>query len=177
MEIPTIENNTLNISLIMNLFFRLQAPVHHQENVTMWWVLSCAVAPKGMSWAPSREFVRTSTSVLLILGYAKTEFVLIQMEVTAISNSLKKVEVIVFEFIPTHDSFLGAFCTCHEGYILDQNTMKCIDVRQEQCYDSYNRGQCTEPRGMTITAKECCCSKGAAWGRYCEKCPPEGSRE
>lgn len=53
--------------------------------------------------------------------------------------------------------------------------MKCIDVRQEQCYDSYVRGQCGEPRGMTITAKECCCSKGAAWGRYCERCSPEGS--
>lgn len=55
--------------------------------------------------------------------------------------------------------------------------MKCIDVRQEQCYDSFNREQCSEPRGMSITAKECCCSKGAAWGRYCERCPPEGSRK
>lgn len=72
---------------------------------------------------------------------------------------------------------LGAFCTCHEGYILDQNTMKCIDVRQEQCYDAFNREQCSEPRGMSITAKECCCSKGAAWGNYCERCPPEGSRK
>ncbi|XP_072384771.1 fibrillin-1-like [Diabrotica undecimpunctata] len=69
----------------------------------------------------------------------------------------------------------GAFCTCQEGFILDQATMKCIDVRQEQCYDVFNRGQCSEPRGMSITAKECCCSKGAAWGRYCERCPPEGS--
>lgn len=70
----------------------------------------------------------------------------------------------------------GAFCTCHDGYILDHNTMKCIDVRQEQCYDVFSRGQCLEPRGLQITAKECCCSKGAAWGRYCERCPPEGSR-
>lgn len=53
--------------------------------------------------------------------------------------------------------------------------MKCIDIRQEQCYDSFINGQCSEPRGMTITAKECCCSKGEAWGRYCEKCPPDGS--
>ncbi|KAJ8963502.1 hypothetical protein NQ314_005581 [Rhamnusium bicolor] len=65
---------------------------------------------------------------------------------------------------------------CQEdGYILDQNTMKCIDVRQEQCFDLYSRGQCMEPRGMSITAKECCCSKGAAWGRYCERCPADGS--
>ncbi|KAJ8945200.1 hypothetical protein NQ318_013650 [Aromia moschata] len=71
----------------------------------------------------------------------------------------------------------GAFCTCPEGFILETNTMKCIDVRQEQCYDLYNRGQCLEPRGMSITAKECCCSKGAAWGRYCEKCPAEGSAD
>ncbi|KAF7284743.1 hypothetical protein GWI33_021612 [Rhynchophorus ferrugineus] len=71
----------------------------------------------------------------------------------------------------------GAFCTCPEGFILDQQTMKCIDVRQDQCYDLYTQGRCTEPRGMQITAKECCCSKGAAWGRYCERCPKEGSPE
>ncbi|XP_050313522.1 fibrillin-2-like [Anthonomus grandis grandis] len=71
----------------------------------------------------------------------------------------------------------GAFCTCPEGYILEQSSMKCVDVRQDQCYDSFVRGQCSEPRGMQITAKECCCSKGAAWGKYCERCPLEGSSD
>ncbi|CAH1374115.1 unnamed protein product [Tenebrio molitor] len=69
----------------------------------------------------------------------------------------------------------GAFCSCPDGYILDHSTMKCVDVRQDQCYDMYNRAQCSEPRGMQITEKECCCSKGAAWGRNCERCPAEGS--
>ncbi|CAH0559244.1 unnamed protein product [Brassicogethes aeneus] len=71
----------------------------------------------------------------------------------------------------------GAFCTCPDGYILDKNSMKCIDVRKEQCYDTFNRGQCQAARGMQMTVKECCCSKGKAWGRYCESCPFEGSNE
>lgn len=69
----------------------------------------------------------------------------------------------------------GAFCTCPEGYILDHTIMKCIDVRQDECYDHLYRNQCASPRGIKITAKECCCSKGVAWGRYCEECPREGS--
>lgn len=69
----------------------------------------------------------------------------------------------------------GAFCTCPEGFILDHHIMKCIDIRQEQCYDRIFRGQCSEPRGMQITAKECCCSKGAGWGRKCQECPREGT--
>ena len=69
----------------------------------------------------------------------------------------------------------GAFCTCDDGYILNQNTMKCIDVRQEQCYDIFYNGQCSRPRGMSITQQECCCSRGAAWGISCQECPREGS--
>lgn len=26
-----------------------------------------------------------------------------------------------------------------------------------------------------LTARECCCLNGAAWGRYCQQCPQEGS--
>lgn len=69
----------------------------------------------------------------------------------------------------------GAFCTCPDGYILDHSVMKCIDVRQDECYDNLYRNQCSAPRGIRITAKECCCSKGVAWGRYCEECPREGT--
>lgn len=69
----------------------------------------------------------------------------------------------------------GAFCTCPEGYVLSHGNMKCIDMRKEQCYDQMYGRQCSKPRGMVITAKECCCSKGAAWGRYCKECPKEGS--
>lgn len=70
----------------------------------------------------------------------------------------------------------GAFCTCPDGYRLTKE-MKCVDERQDECYDSLFRGQCISPRGMKLTAKECCCSKGSAWGRYCEECPKEGSRK
>lgn len=69
----------------------------------------------------------------------------------------------------------GAFCTCPDKFILNQHLMKCIDVREEECYDSFFRGQCTQPRGMQLTAKECCCSKGAAWGIFCQQCPREGT--
>lgn len=34
-------------------------------------------------------------------------------------------------------------------------------------------GQCSVARKEMITVKECCCSMGAAWGRYCEQCPAE----
>lgn len=70
----------------------------------------------------------------------------------------------------------GALCTCPHGYSLDHTVMKCIDLRRDECYDQMFRGQCISPRGMKITAKECCCSSGAAWGVYCEECPREGTR-
>ncbi|KAB0800679.1 hypothetical protein PPYR_06418 [Photinus pyralis] len=69
----------------------------------------------------------------------------------------------------------GAFCTCPSGFILDPKIMSCVDIRQEQCYDDFSRNQCAAPRGFQITMKECCCSRGAAWGRYCQQCPKEGT--
>ncbi|XP_017775669.1 PREDICTED: fibrillin-2-like [Nicrophorus vespilloides] len=71
----------------------------------------------------------------------------------------------------------GAYCTCPDGFILNSHQMKCIDVRKEQCYDHFFSRFCSEPRGMSMTERECCCSRGAAWGRSCEECPSEGSPE
>ncbi|XP_018328225.1 fibrillin-2 isoform X2 [Agrilus planipennis] len=71
----------------------------------------------------------------------------------------------------------ASMCRCPEGYILDHRSFTCVDVRQDQCYERIERERCVEPRGMIATMKECCCSKGAAWGRYCERCPHEGSVE
>lgn len=34
----------------------------------------------------------------------------------------------------------GVICECPEGYILSPNGMKCIDVREELCYDEFYRG-------------------------------------
>lgn len=36
-------------------------------------------------------------------------------------------------------------------------------------------GHCSLARMELITAKQCCCSMGAAWGKYCEPCPPKGT--
>lgn len=71
----------------------------------------------------------------------------------------------------------GVMCECPVGYRLSErpNSMRCIDVREEQCYDSYRRGQCTFPREGGMTKKHCCCTMGKAWGRYCEQCPSENS--
>ncbi|KAG8223124.1 hypothetical protein J437_LFUL000545 [Ladona fulva] len=71
----------------------------------------------------------------------------------------------------------GVICECPEGYILSQNGMKCIDVRQELCYDGVRQGKCVLPRPDSITRKECCCTMGVSWGRFCEHCPREGSAE
>ncbi|XP_029674893.1 fibrillin-2-like isoform X2 [Formica exsecta] len=73
----------------------------------------------------------------------------------------------------------GVICECPVGYQLSDkpNSLRCIDVREEQCYDSYRRGQCTLPREGGVTKKHCCCTMGKAWGRYCEQCPPEASEE
>lgn len=68
-------------------------------------------------------------------------------------------------------------CTCPEGYITSDTGMKCIDVRQDQCYDEGYQERCGNPRGMFITAMECCCSRGMAWGRDCQACPREGTPE
>lgn len=71
----------------------------------------------------------------------------------------------------------GVICECPVGYRLSDrpNSLRCIDVREEQCYDNYRRGQCTFPREGGMTKKHCCCTMGKAWGRYCEQCPPENS--
>jgi len=73
----------------------------------------------------------------------------------------------------------GVICECPIGYRLSDrpNSMTCIDVRQDECYDNYRHGQCTIPREDKMSKKHCCCTMGKAWGRYCEQCPPENSGE
>jgi hypothetical protein len=34
----------------------------------------------------------------------------------------------------------GVICECPEGYILSRDGVKCIDVREELCYDEFYRG-------------------------------------
>lgn len=74
----------------------------------------------------------------------------------------------------------GVICECPVGYRLSDkpNSMRCIDVREDLCYDRYVghlRGRCSFPRTGAMTKKHCCCTMGKAWGKYCEQCPPEDS--
>ncbi|XP_054288254.1 fibrillin-2-like [Macrosteles quadrilineatus] len=71
----------------------------------------------------------------------------------------------------------GFICECPDGFILSQNGMKCIDVRQDMCFDDLHAGKCSLARREPMTVKECCCSMGAAWGRYCEQCPKQGTED
>ena len=51
-----------------------------------------------------------------------------------------------------------------------------VDIRKGLCYDTFEDGQCLDPRDMRVTKAQCCCSKGAGWGFRkrgitCEVCP------
>lgn len=36
----------------------------------------------------------------------------------------------------------GVMCECPEGFVLGANGMKCIDTRQDHCYDVFSSGEC-----------------------------------
>lgn len=69
----------------------------------------------------------------------------------------------------------GVRCECPRGYILSADGRKCVDVREELCFNSFRRNQCSEPRMTTMTRTQCCCTMGAAWGNGCDQCPSEGT--
>jgi len=50
-------------------------------------------------------------------------------------------------------------------------------MRKENCYLTYDSGQCLNPMVQPQTKMLCCCSMGAAWGSLCEKCPGERTRK
>lgn len=69
----------------------------------------------------------------------------------------------------------GFTCTCPDGWITSRDGMNCIDHRRDYCYNEVDRRQCKQPRPKSLTARECCCSQGVAWGRYCQPCPRQGT--
>ena len=72
----------------------------------------------------------------------------------------------------------GSFrCECPRGYVLSPDGKKCVDIREELCFNTFRRGSCSDPRSTTMTKTQCCCTMGGAWGNGCEKCPSEGSRK
>ncbi|KAG7300531.1 hypothetical protein JYU34_016170 [Plutella xylostella] len=75
-------------------------------------------------------------------------------------------------------NFDGGFrCECPQGWRFDKDAMVCVDERRELCYDAWEAGRCHRARPLQLGKPECCCSEGAAWGRYCERCPPQDSPE
>lgn len=53
------------------------------------------------------------------------------------------------------------------------------DVRQGQCFNTFERGRCLNPRPMRVSRAKCCCSKGMAWtwrNEPCAVCPRPGDR-
>ncbi|XP_037874370.1 fibrillin-1 isoform X2 [Bombyx mori] len=71
----------------------------------------------------------------------------------------------------------GYVCECPAGWRFDKTAAVCVDERKELCYDEWEAGRCHRARPLQLARPECCCSEGAAWGRYCERCPAPDSAE
>lgn len=71
----------------------------------------------------------------------------------------------------------GYVCDCPSGWRFDKTLAVCVDERKELCYDEWESGRCHKARPLELARPECCCSEGAAWGRYCERCPSPDSAE
>ncbi|XP_050679493.1 fibrillin-1-like isoform X1 [Leptidea sinapis] len=75
-------------------------------------------------------------------------------------------------------NFNGGYrCDCPTGWRFDSASAVCVDERKELCYDEWDVGRCHRARPLQLARAECCCSEGAAWGRYCERCPTPDSPE
>ncbi|XP_070543673.1 LOW QUALITY PROTEIN: fibrillin-2-like [Ptychodera flava] len=74
---------------------------------------------------------------------------------------------------------MGSYrCDCPPGYRLAYIT----DMRryaQVPMFDTFEEGQCTDPRVGVSTKAQCCCSEGKAWGTddQCEVCPDPAENE
>lgn len=66
----------------------------------------------------------------------------------------------------------SAICTCSEGWELSADQSRCLDNRQEPCY---NDAICSLARPKNMTRQHCCCSYGKSWGFDCQSCPREGT--
>ncbi|XP_037292481.1 fibrillin-2 isoform X3 [Manduca sexta] len=71
----------------------------------------------------------------------------------------------------------GYMCDCPAGWRFDKQAAICVDERKELCYEQWDGGRCHQARSLLLSRPECCCSEGAAWGRYCERCPTPDSQE
>ena len=49
-------------------------------------------------------------------------------------------------------------------------------MRKELCYVNYTNSECGNAMIQPQTRMVCCCSMGAGWGKNCEECPKQGTR-
>ncbi|XP_061719868.1 fibrillin-2-like isoform X1 [Cydia pomonella] len=72
-------------------------------------------------------------------------------------------------------------CRCPPNYELVSDGTACFDSRKARCYGRVDLRSGTEHclNGDELsedgTMAACCCSVGAAWGKYCDLCPEPGS--
>ena len=60
-------------------------------------------------------------------------------------------------------------CECQPGWTLDPTGSKCLDTREEECFNEYRGGFCLAPRPTNVTRETCCCSMAGARGRECQR--------
>ena len=56
-------------------------------------------------------------------------------------------------------------------------TLRVADLREDECFVRYYRGQCSSGLMGLHSRSTCCCSIGAAWSAACEPCPARDSTE
>lgn len=73
----------------------------------------------------------------------------------------------------------GATCECPVGWVLDSAGRNCVDQREGSCFDEYKGRFCLAPRPGSMSRRNCCCTKGKAWGSTgdCGACPNPGTTE
>ena len=75
----------------------------------------------------------------------------------------------------------SASCECPSGWVIDGARRNCIDQREDSCFDEYRGEFCLAPRLGLMNQRNCCCTRGRAWGSgeggECEECPNPGSTQ
>ncbi|XP_034735795.1 fibrillin-1 isoform X2 [Etheostoma cragini] len=71
----------------------------------------------------------------------------------------------------------GSFtCLCPEGFQVSASGRRCLDIRVNYCYTTFENGRCLKPKPQNTSKAACCCTgmPGQGWGNPCEICPTKG---
>uniref|UniRef100_A0A8D0AR74 Fibrillin-1 n=1 Tax=Sander lucioperca TaxID=283035 RepID=A0A8D0AR74_SANLU len=71
----------------------------------------------------------------------------------------------------------GSFtCLCPEGFQVSASGRRCLDIRVNYCYTTFENGRCLAPKPQNTSKAACCCTgmPGQGWGNPCEICPTKG---